>query len=652
MISVLQSSTMDAYFAETHPLVRKRLMPVMLILIASVSLAAITGTFFTLQFSLGSMPEAAYWIQWFNNIAMALTAVALGFGAAQLHKNNIRQAITVLLGSCTVSVIAQVFANGGMGEASIIIYPLMIMVTGFFGNLVIMQRIKRLLAVSIVVLYLLGVFGVKPPDISAVDPIEVFMRMDQMIYCLFIIEVCFRSVKMFINDYGTILSQLNVEQQQLDYVANHDALTGLPNRYACEQHFDMLFRRSPPMSDTKQFLLFIDIDNFKNINTRFGHHGGDEAIQKVALCLKQMFAKHEGVVSRVGGDEFIAMLSMPAANVEARLNGMLLDLAKPLTVFGQKEYVTCSMGGVDIDTTKSSFKEEYRKADMALNRAKKTGKNRYCYYNQLLNDITLKNIDIGVRLFEALKKDEFVLFYQPQIDLKTGSIVGAEALIRWVAEDGHIISPAEFIPIAEKNGSIQSMTHWVIRQSCKDCAIWHAKGYAGLFVSVNIPSMMLEDGNLPEIISDACHHAGINPRFLEIELTESVLLENGDYIQEQLQAIRDMGVSLAIDDFGTGYSNLSYLSRLNVQKLKVDQYFVMNLLKSKQDRTIVQAIAQIAHSFGMKTVAEGVEESELIGPLRDLHCTIGQGYLWSKPVPFHEFIKLLTPVMPIYSVLR
>lgn len=631
----------DAYFAENHPFVENRLMLALKIIIVALTVGIFTGVFVAIQAPRDHMSAVAYWIQWFNSGALLLTVIALLFAVASLRKNKIRQAITILIVSTTVSIIAQVFANGGMGETSILIYPVMIMAAGFFGNLVLMERVKLLLTASIILLYLLGVFGVKPPDISVFDPIEVFIRIDQVIYCLLILEVCYQLVKMFIGDYGTILSRLKVEQQQSAFVVTHDTLTGLPNRFYSEQNFDKIYRHVTYTPSARKLLLFVDIDNFKNINTRFGHHGGDEALTILSSRLQQSFGNVEAVVSRIGGDEFIVMLHIPDSDVEKMLNEVLDKLAEPLIIFGQTEYVTCSIGVVEIEGV-SSFKEEYRKADMAMNRAKKTGKNRYCYYNQALNDITVKNIEIGVRLYEALHKEEFVLFYQPQIDLISGEIVGAEALIRWETSDGRMISPADFIPIAEKNGSILGMTNWVINQSCKDCAYWHSQGFTDLFVSVNIPTMVLAEGDLPGFIRTTCNKVGLDPHFLELELTESVLLENGDYIQEQLQDLREMGVSLAIDDFGTGYSNLSYLSRLNVQKLKVDQYFVMNFLKSEQDRTIVQAIAHIANSFGMKTVAEGVEVAELIEPLQNLHCTMGQGYLWSRPVPLDLFLKLLS----------
>lgn len=634
------------YFAEIQPLIQKRLMPIFLIIIASLLLASVTGILFVLQVSLDELTPFAYWVQWFNNINMALTAVIMLCGVLLLRKGSIHGAVNILMVVGCLSVISQVFANGGMGEASIVIYPIMVMLAGFFGNMVVMQRVKRLLAASIVALYLLGVFGVKPPDMSEADPIDVFMRIDQMVYCLIILEVGFQTVKMFINDYGTVLSHLKEDQRKLDFVANHDTLTGLPNRYACERHFEDLFRSEPVKAGIRQLLLFIDIDNFKNINTRFGHNGGDEALQQISARLQQAFSDECAIVSRIGGDEFIVMLSMPDVDVESRLDEVIVNLAEPLKVFGQTEYVTCSMGVIDIESTTSTFKEEYRKADMAMNRAKKTGKNRYAYFNQSLNDIALKNIEMGVNLYEALNKNEFVLFYQAQVDLESGAIVGAEALIRWKKEDGRIISPADFIPIAEKNGNILGITRWVIRQACLDCASWHARGFSDLLVSVNIPSSMLIEGDLPVLIREFCAEAGLSPKYLELELTESVLLENGDYIQEQLQALREMGVSLAIDDFGTGYSNLSYLSRLNVQKLKVDQYFVMNLIKSDYDRAIIEAVVHIANSFGMKTVAEGIEDAALVALLLGLKCNIGQGYLWSKPVPLDSFMALLNNYSP------
>jgi diguanylate cyclase (GGDEF)-like protein len=636
-----RTSSKIPYFTESKPIIRKRLKPVLYVLIVAFFAAFVTGLFVTFSDSSQFIPKMAYWAQWINNVLMFFTIVGLCVGVHQFSRDKFREATNWLVITCSFSIVAQVFTNGGMGESPIIIYPVMIMTAGFFGNTELMRTVTRICMLSLVALYLLSEFGVKPMDISPQDPIEIFIRLDQVIYCLLIMEVCFHTVKMFVNDYGSILARLKNDQKKLDFIANHDKLTGLPNRHSCEAHFDQLFQYSPTIPGMSHLLLFVDIDNFKNINTRFGHNGGDEALSRVAARLDKAFEEDSAIVSRIGGDEFIIMLYMKSDQLEKRLNQVMKQLAEPMTIFEQTEYITCSMGVMDIKKEGSSFKEEYRKADLAMNRAKKTGKNRYCYFNQSLNDNALKDIEIGAGLHEALKNDEYVLYYQPQIDLDTGAIIGAEALIRWKRQDGQLISPADFIPIAEKNGSIVGMTHWVIRQACIDCARWHADGYPDLFVSVNVPSTVLAEGNLAQIIRTECDAVGLKSEYLEVELTESVILENGDHIQQQLQDMRDMGVSLAIDDFGTGYSNLSYLSRLNVQKLKVDQFFVMNLLKSKQDRTIIHAIAHIAESFGMKTVAEGVEESQLIGPLRDLHCTIGQGYLWSKPVPLDSFMTLL-----------
>lgn len=641
-----KSSLKAAYFAESKPTIRKRLMPVLLILVTAFSIAFLTEGVVALASPAQPLMSFAFFVKWVDEIILILTIAGLCVGVYQLKKKRVRSSTNWLICTCTVSIIAQAFTNGGMGETPLIIYPLLIMTAGFFSNLQVMEVVARSCMVSVILLYLLGIFGIKPLNISEQDPVVIFMRLDQMIYCILIIEVCYRTIKMFVDDYGAILDRVRKDQKKLDFIANHDKLTGLPNRHSCEAHFDELFRLSPATPGMSHLLLFVDIDNFKNINTRFGHNGGDEALSNVARRLDRAFEKDNAVVSRIGGDEFIIMLFMPTDQLESRLHEMMKQLAEPLIIFDQTEYITCSMGVIEIKNDTSSFKEEYRKADMAMNRAKKTGKNRFCYFNQSMNDTAVKNIELGAGLHEALKNDEFVLFYQPQVDLATGKVVGAEALIRSFRQDGQMISPADFIPIAEKNGSIIGITLWVIRQSCIDCSRWHASGFKHLFVSVNVPSMMLAEGNLPQIIREECAAVGLDSKYLELELTESVILENGDDIQRQLQDLRDMGVSLAIDDFGTGYSNLSYLSRLNVQKLKVDQYFVMNLLKSESDRTIVHAIAHIAHSFGMKTVAEGVEDTELIRPLLDLHCTIGQGYLWSKPVPLDSFMALLNDYSP------
>lgn len=630
-----------SYFAELEPIIQNRLMPILIILVAAFFISTIVELFVVFNSVKVQSPEVLTRKHLINSLIMFLTSAGMAYAAYQLRKNYVRQAISLFLITVTASVISLAFTDGGIGEPPLICYPLLIMAAGFFGNIPIMRIVKWSCAISIVSLYLLSTWVFQPHDVGEKTSFEVNMRLDQMIYCLIIIEICFRTLKMFVADYGTILSDLKTEQKALDFIANHDKLTGLPNRHSCEEHFEKLFGSISTNDGMNNLLLFVDIDNFKNINTRFGHNGGDEALIKTSTRLEKAFTGKNTIISRIGGDEFIVMLSITAEDAELRLNDAMKLLAKPLTIFDQTEYLTCSMGVVEVKSSTSSFKDEYRKADLAMNRAKKTGKNRYCYFDQSINDLALKNIELGSGLFEALKNDEFALYYQAQVDLKSEKIIGAEALIRWITADGKVVSPADFIPIAEKNGSILEMTYWVIHQACKDCVRWHEEGHKGMFVSVNVSSSVLSEGNLPQIIQEECDKSGLNPKYLELELTESVILENGDDMLQQLQTIRDMGVSLAIDDFGTGYSNLSYLSRLNVQKLKVDQYFVMNLLKSDQDRTIVEAVAHIAKSFGMKTVAEGVEEAEIIEQLRDLNCTIGQGYLWSKPAPLDSFLKLL-----------
>jgi len=253
------------YFAEIQPIVKKRLAPLLLILVIAFAISTITGLFVAMSISDQQLPDTVQQMHWLNFFIMLFTVVGIAYAAFQLRKEKIRQTINLLVITVTASIVLQAFTNGGIGEPPLIIYPLLIMLAGFFSNIPMMRLIKWLCAISVIVLYLIGALGFKPLDISEKHPDEVFIRLDQMIYCLLIIEVCYQAIKMFINDYGTILSRVKADQKALDFIAYHDKLTKLPNRYACEAHFERLFRQSLPSDNKTNLLLFIDIDNFKNI---------------------------------------------------------------------------------------------------------------------------------------------------------------------------------------------------------------------------------------------------------------------------------------------------------------------------------------------------------------------------------------------------
>ncbi|RVU85721.1 GGDEF domain-containing protein [Leucothrix sargassi] len=633
----------DAYFAEEQPKIHKRLIEALFYLVIAAIIATATTLVVALnsQFTEGTL-SGVILSDWLNFVSMSLCTAGFVYARHLLSHEQVRKSVNVFIGSLTACMIFQAYNNGGLGEAPIVLFPLITVLSGYLGNIGLMKSNTIAIGISFVVLYIFGLVGITPPDMSPADPIETFFRLDQLIYVVMVVWLSYQTTKMFVNDYGSILGQLEKDQEKLDHIATHDKLTGLPNRYACEQHFERIFLDEPRHEGMCYLLMFLDIDNFKDINTRFGHNGGDVALTTVADRLSAAFEAEQATVSRIGGDEFIIMLSMPTDEMVKKLDQTMEWLAKPLTIFGETEYVTCSMGVVDVEqNTQSTFKDEYLKADLAMNRAKLTGKNRYRFFDQSITETAYKNIEIGKGLNEAIKNNEFTLFYQAQVDLSTRKITGAEGLIRW-HKDGRLIPPDDFIPIAEKNGSIIPITVWVIQQACMDCAIWHSKGFEDLMVSVNIPSVMLAKGGLPDIVRRACEEASIEPKFLELELTESALLENGVSIRRQLADLRKMGVSLAIDDFGTGYSNLGYLSQLNVQKLKVDRCFVTDLLDSFHNQAIIQAIVNISDGFGMKTVVEGIEEELVVEPLLQLGCDIGQGYRWSKPVESKAFLDLLS----------
>lgn len=430
-------------------------------------------------------------------------------------------------------------------------------------------------------------------------------------------------------------------QQQIEHLARHDPLTGLANRLLARDRFGQsleLIKRN----NSRVALLFLDLDNFKTINDSLGHAAGDELLCQVAERLQQVVRSGD-TVCRQGGDEFLLALGDikdrdAAASVALKV---LEHLNAPFTIAGQQLLVSCSLGMALGPDDGSDFDTLLKKADMAMYKAKDAGRNAWRFYDDDMNTSVNQHLQLAAGMRAALASKQFTLHYQPQFELHSGRLVGAEALIRWMHPELGMVSPGTFIPIAEKTGLIIDIGAWVLQEACSQVKRWHEQGFGLMRVSVNLSPIQFRRGDVERVVVHALESSGLPASALELELTESLFIDESVDFSSVLHRLRDRGVSFSIDDFGTGYSNLGYLKRFEVEILKIDQSFIRRLIESPQDEAIVRAITQMAHSLKLLIVAEGIEDAETLERLVELGCDRGQGFFWAPGLPAEQFSLLL-----------
>ncbi len=441
---------------------------------------------------------------------------------------------------------------------------------------------------------------------------------------------------------GTIqdVTQYKMAEKKIEFMAYHDALTGLPNRVLARDRVEQSIAHSQRYN-LKTALLFLDLDNFKTINDSLGHLVGDEILKAVASRLKAS-VREVDTVSRLGGDEFIVLLT-DIKNVSAVVKAvetMLEELEQPFYSNGYALSTSMSIGVAMYPDDGTDFDILLQRADTAMYKAKESGKNTYSFYNGKMNQDSLENLHLQNDLKLSLKENRFELYYQPQIDIASGHAIGTEALIRWNHPEHGMISPVKFIPLAEATGVIIQIGEWVLKEACNQAAKWHGEG-RNIVMAVNISAVQFRRGNIEKTVAKALEESGLDPKFLELELTESILISDESSTIKTLQRLKNLGIQLSIDDFGTGYSSLSYLRKFRIDKLKIDQSFVRDIVDDVEDRAIVTAIVQMAKSLNLKTIAEGVEDEVVLQYLSQMGCDEIQGYYISKPLPPREIEYLL-----------
>ena len=437
------------------------------------------------------------------------------------------------------------------------------------------------------------------------------------------------------------ISERKAAEAKIAFLAHHDPLTGLPNRLLLKDRMEQAIAHGE-RTGRKVALLFVDLDRFKAVNDSFGHPVGDvllrDAAQRLLACVRD-----SDTISRHGGDEFLVVLTdLQSSEVPAQISGKIMAaLGEPFHIDPHEATISASVGIAVYPEDGADFDELLKKADTAMYHAKEAGRNAFRFYTERMNADAQERLDLHGRLRRGLEREEFILYYQPLVDLKSGLVVGAEALVRWQSPEQGLVAPGHFIPAAEHSGLIVPLGEWVLQEACRELVSWHAQGGRQFSMAVNISSIQFRRGDVEETVRRALAASGATPAALELELTESILIDGAEQVLATIMRLQALGVRLAIDDFGTGYSSLAYLKRFAVDKLKIDQSFVRDIVTDRDDAAIVRAVIQMAGSLELKVVAEGVETEAVAAALRAMNCDLVQGYHFGRPMPAAEFRRLI-----------
>lgn len=440
--------------------------------------------------------------------------------------------------------------------------------------------------------------------------------------------------------YTDITEQKAYEERVLS-LAYYDLITGLPNRAMFEKELNsMIFNAKE--KDEKFALLYLDLDDFKKVNDTLGHDYGDKLLKMVS----KEFIKHKrtnDILARLGGDEFALMVSdvKDMNRIHRISNEIIKSLNRPWILNSQEFYISTSIGISIFPDHGSDYQSLFKNADTAMYCAKEKGKRSYEIYRREMYMKKIQLVDMEKSLRYAVKNKEFVLNYQTMVNLKNDEINGAEALIRWIHPKKGMISPLDFIPIAEKTGIIKEIGKWTIETACKQNKAWIDKGYKPIRISINISALEFKQNDLVKNIKGTLEDIGLDSKYIIFEITENTALEDLDHTIKILNQLKEMNIKIALDDFGTGYSSLNYLKKLPIDYLKLDKSFIKNVTTKSKDQAITKSLIDLAHEIGLEVVAEGIETEEQYQYLKEINCDVGQGYFFNKPVPTEEFERII-----------
>lgn len=570
----------------------------------------------------------------------AMGVLLLAYRLNQRHQPQ--QAAAILLTTLVLLLSGLIAVGEGLYDEAVMALPGLLVFAGMLGSARLFAALLSGMVAMLAGVYALNASGWVSHSALALGP-------GRLLNLLAVLCVTAFFVWLLVRDLHRAMARMEDNQQRLmqshahiEVLAHQDLLTELPNRtLACDRLEHMLAqgRRQHGMTA----VLFLDLDDFKTINDSLGHAAGDALLRQVAQRLRQQL-RDSDTVARLSGDEFLLLLGelhdeKAAAHAAAKV---LEQLAQPFSVQGMEVLVTASLGAAVAPRDGDSVDALLKHADLAMYRAKDGGRNAFRFFDPRMNETVVEHLHMAAGLRAAMRNAELRVHYQPQIDLRSGRIVGAEALVRWIHPSLGYIPPNKFIAVAERTGLINELGGWVLEQACQHARAWHENGLGPLDIAVNVSPVQFRRDDIEREVSKALARSGLPAQHLELELTESLLVADNEHVGALLQRLRALGVKIAIDDFGTGYSNLAYLQRFAVQRLKIDQSFVRRMASNAHDEGIVRAIIEMAHCLQLEVVAEGVETPVEMERLRAFGCEFAQGYHWSPALDaaaFEAFVQ-------------
>jgi len=574
-------------------------------------------------------------------IALLVSVFVMVFLYYWSASDTVNIAIGIVLWILTILATYLAWRNQGLYNTAIIAFPFIILLALFLGSTIL--SLPLILFIQAVILFFIYAHNVGLIDTkNALTQSNTLKGFDIIILFSFFSIITFsfvKGVRMSLLGLRSKNALLTEQLKQSNQLINYDNLTALPNEHICKIELQDLLDNLPTSGNNLSFMT-LDLHNLRSINNSLGHDVGDALIMQLGQRLLSL-KKADDYVYRFQGIEFVFLKLCRDHEDRDKIKAQILQACSLAFYIHEYEIeLFVSLGIAIAPFDGNSIEVLRKKSHLALHQASSKSINSFHYYDESMTSIEENKYQVIKALKSAGTNNEFELYYQPKVDLNTNLITGAEALIRWHKPEQGLVTPDKFISIAEESGIIVDITKWIINEACKTCALWHAQGLDNLNIAINLSPVDFRKGNLPQIVLKALQAHRLSPHYLELEITESMIIDDVTHIQSQIQQLHSKGITFAIDDFGTGYSNLGYLKKFNVTTLKIDRCFVQNIHRSEHDLLIVKAIINMSRSLGISNVAEGVENEEASAVLVQLCCEYGQGYYWAKPLPAKAFITL------------
>ncbi len=532
-------------------------------------------------------------------------------------------------------------ADQGLFDESVLAYPTLLILAGMYGSWRLLALLTGLMLTALITLYALGQLGWLHNAALPIGPPRLIGLCVILLVTGFFVYLLASDLSNTMQQLETEKRALQVSHERIEVLAQRDSLTGLPNRSLAKDRLDRMLSRAG-RENRMVAVMFLDVDDFKTINDSLGHPAGDDLLRQIGTRL-QACVRGSDTVARIAGDEFLILIG--DLESERDLSGIVAQIMqsteRTFSLDGMDVAVTLSLGVTVAPRDGNEIDVLLKNADLAMYRAKDSGRNTYRFFDSSMTESVVEQLLIASGLRTALARGEMQVHYQPEFDLRSGRVVGAEALLRWWHPELGLVSPARFIPIAERSGLINDLGQWVLQQACASAQGWRRQGLGDLTVAVNVSALQFHREHIERTVAQTLSACEVPPGTLVLELTESMLMAEARHLDDALQALAALGVKIAIDDFGTGYSNLSYLSRFAVHRLKIDQSFVQKMADSPQDQQLVRAIIEMAHCLDMAVVAEGIEDHDTLERLSAFGCEFAQGFHWSPALPAHEFVAFV-----------